>query len=236
MMVILPFEEDFYASKGMKVWYPGHPLIDELEKKKKSFGSKEQFIQKNKLSGKPLIAVLPGSRKQEIDRMLSIMLETTKAFPELEFVFAGNTALPPSLYLPLESAGLNVVFDQTHELMFHAKAGIIKSGTSTLESALLRLPQVVCYKSGALSFAIGKRLVNVKYISLPNLILDRPLLKELIQTELTAVNIQMELNKILDTGVYRDEILKGYDELIIKLGGTGASARAAKWLMEDVAL
>lgn len=234
MIVILPFEEAFYANKGMKVWYPGHPLIDELERKKSVFGTKEQFIKKNHLTGKPIIAVLPGSRKQEIDRMLGIMMETVKEFPEYEFVFAGNASLTKDLYAPVKAGGLKLVFDQTHELMFHASAGVIKSGTSTLESALLGLPQVVCYKSGALSFAIGKRLVNVKYISLPNLILDRPLVKELIQNDLTALNIAAELKKLVKESSHRNAILQGYAELHSKLGGTGASARAAKWLWEDV--
>jgi lipid-A-disaccharide synthase len=234
MMVILPFEEAFYASKGMKVWYPGHPLIDELEHKRQGFSTREQFMQKNSLSGKPIIAVLPGSRKQEIDRMLAIMIETVKKFPDHEFVFAGNAALAPELYAPVKAGGLQLVFDQTHELMWHACAGVIKSGTSTLESALLGLPQVVCYKSGALSFAIGKRLVKVKYISLPNLILDRPLLKELIQKDLTSENIASEINKLLQESNYRKEMLQGYAELHLKLGGPGASARAAKWLWEDV--
>jgi len=151
MIVILPFEEPFYASKGIQVWYPGHPLIDELERRKKTFSSRIEFNKKNGLSGKPIVAVLPGSRKQEIDRMLNLMLKVTEYFSDFEFVFAGTSTLSLDEYHSVLNKGLKVVFDQTHELMHYATAGIIKSGTSTLESALLNLPQVVCYKSGALS-------------------------------------------------------------------------------------
>ncbi len=129
--------------------------------------------------------------------------------------------------------GIAVVFNQTYELMKFAKAGIIKSGTSTLESALFKLPQVVCYKGGALSFAIGKRLVNVKYISLVNLIMDRPVVKELIQNDLTAENISRELDLLLHDTTYRNQMIKTYEELIRDLGSGGASLRTAQYIVAD---
>jgi lipid-A-disaccharide synthase len=233
LFVILPFEEAFYKKHDHKVYFVGHPLLDALEKQKPSFRTEDEFRKDNHFGTKELVAVLPGSRVQEIERMLGIMLEVTKKFPQYEFVVAGSSTLPSSHYEPLGKHGIKVLFGQTYELMTFAKAGIIKSGTSTLESALLRLPQVVCYKGGGLSFAIGKRLVNVKYISLVNLIMDKPIVKELIQNDLTSANICAELERLLHDEPYRKEILKEYDELIRQLGGGGASKRIAEYIVMD---
>ncbi|PBQ30386.1 lipid-A-disaccharide synthase [Sphingobacteriaceae bacterium] len=233
LFVILPFEEAFYQKHNHKVYFTGHPLIDAIEQQKPKFRALEDFIKDNGLSGKPIIAVLPGSRVQEIERMLGIMLEVTNHFKDYQFVVAGSTNLPKSNYDALQKHHIKVVFNQTYELMTYAKAGIIKSGTSTLESALFRLPQVVCYKTGKLSFAIGKRLVNVKYISLVNLIMDRLIVKELMQEELTAKNISEELKLLLHDTTYRNNMLHEYDELIKHLGGGGASARIAEHLVLD---
>lgn len=233
LFVILPFEAPFYKKHNHQVYFVGHPLIDAVESQRATFRSMEKFIADNKLSGRPIIAVLPGSRVQEIERMLGIMMKVISAFGGHEFVVAGASHLSPALYEPLRRHGVSVLFGQTHELMHHAEAGIIKSGTSTLESALLDLPQVVCYKGGALSFAIGKRLVNVKYIGLPNLILDRPLVKELVQQDLTPENITAELHRLLNDGDYRRAMLQGYEEVKKALGGPGASRRLAQHLVED---
>ena len=233
LFVILPFEEAFYKKHDHKVYFVGHPLLDAVEKQRPSFRTEDKFRKDNHLGTKQLVAVLPGSRVQEIERMLGIMLEVTKKFPHYEFVVAGSSTLPSSHYESLGQHGIKVLFGQTYELMTFAKAGIIKSGTSTLESALLRLPQVVCYKGGGLSFAIGKRLVNVKYISLVNLIMDKPVVKELIQTDLTSANISAELERLLHDEFYREEMLKEYDELIRQLGGGGASRRIAEYIVKD---
>lgn len=235
LFVILPFEEAFYQKHNLKVYFVGHPLLDEIQKRGPTFRSAEKFVKENNLSGKPIIAVLPGSRAQEIERMLHIMIEVMPQFSNYEFVVAGAPSLHNKHYQPLYDKGIKVLFDQTYELMKSAKAGIIKSGTSTLESALLDLPQVVCYKGGALSFAIGKRLVKIDYISLPNLILQRHAVKELIQNDLTAGNIATELNKLLNEANYRATILDAYQEVKNKLGGGGASARVAAYLKEDAA-
>jgi lipid-A-disaccharide synthase len=235
LFVILPFEEEFYKKHNHKVYFTGHPLIDAIEQQKPNFRLKEQFIKDNNLSGKPIIAVLPGSRVQEIERMLGIMLDVTKDFKEYEFVVAGSMTLPKSHYDSLAKHNIKVIFNQTYELMIYAKAGIIKSGTSTLESALFKLPQVVCYKGGSLSFAIGKKLVNVKYISLVNLIMDKPIVKELIQNDLTSGNISEELGKLLHDETYRNTMINEYSALIKHLGGSGASFRIAQYLVEDAA-
>lgn len=233
LFVILPFEEAFYQKHNHKVYFVGHPLIDAIEQQKAQLKSKEQFIKENGLSGKPIVAILPGSRVQEIERMLSIMLDVVKNFKDYEFVIAGSTSLPREQYKPLEQHNIKVVFNQTYELMSYAEAGIIKSGTSTLESALFRLPQVICYKGGSLSFAIGKRLVNVKYIGLPNLIMDKPVVKELIQTDLTSANIKTELNLLLNDHQHRQNIIGEYNTLEKMLGGGGASVRVANYIVAD---
>ena len=234
LFVILPFEEPFYQKKhNHKVYFVGHPLIDAIERKKPALKTKADFIKENGLSDKPVIAVLPGSRVQEIERMLDSMVEVMPAFSAYQFVIAGSTNLPGTYYKKLEEKNIKVVFNQTYELMSYAEAGIIKSGTSTLESALFRLPQVVCYRSGALSFAIGKRLVNVKYISLPNLIMDQPIVKELVQNDFTVDNIRAELNRLLTDKAYRAKMMHEYDALEKHLGGPGASLRIAKHIVED---
>ena len=233
LFVILPFEEAFYKKHDHKVYFVGHPLIDAIEQKKSTLKSKVDFIKENSLTEKPIIAILPGSREQEIEYMLDIMMEVTKNFSDYQFVVAGTTNLPVSFYESLKRYNIKVVFNQTYELMSYAEAGIIKSGTSTLESALFKLPQVVCYKSGALSIKIAKLLVDVKYISLPNLIMDKPVVKELIQNDLSVKGISEELHKLLFDKPYRTQIIIDYTELITQLGGIGASKRLAIELVKD---
>ncbi len=233
LFVILPFEEDFYKKHNHKVYFVGHPLIDAIYEQMPNFKSKDNFILANKLSEKPIIAVLPGSRIQEIERMLAIMIQVASDFTQYQFVFAGISNLPKIYFRDLEQHNIKVVFNQTYELMSYAQAGIIKSGTSTLESALFKLPQVVCYKTGALSFLIGKLLVNIKYISLVNLIMDRHVVKELIQNDFTVKNISDELNKLLNNQDYRNNIISHYNQLQIKLGGPGASKRIAEAIVLD---
>ena len=228
MFVILPFEVASYKKHGYGAQYVGHPLLDAIEQEKNKLPTREAFFANNKLEEKPIIAVLPGSRKQEINLMFTIMLDVIPHFKEYQFIIAGTTNLPQEAYQPAIDKGIKVVFNQTYALMHHAHAGIIKSGTSTLESALFRLPQVVCYKGGAVSFAIAKMVVGdrVKYISLPNLILDKPVVKELIQEELTSENLKKELNTII-AGKARETMLLEYDGLITLLGNSGASKKVA---------
>lgn len=233
LFVILPFEEAFYQKHNLKVYFVGHPLIDAIEQQKPTLKSREQFISTNGLHDKPIIAVLPGSRVQEIERMLEIMLRVTPDYKEYQFVVAGANNLEKRYYAPLEKHNIKVVFNQTYELMSYAEAGIIKSGTSTLESALFKLPQVVCYRAGALSFAIGRRLVKIDYISLVNLIMNRPVVKELIQEELTSENISTELSRLLKDKAYREKMISEYETLSQMLGGKGASQRMAAHLVED---
>jgi lipid-A-disaccharide synthase len=233
LFVILPFEESFYAKHNHRVYFVGHPLIDAIEQQRPGFRTREKFVADNGLDGREIIAVLPGSRIQEIERMLKVMVEAVKHFSGYQFVIAGTSHLPEKYYHLPCSENLKVVYDQTYELMTYARAGVIKSGTSTLESALFRLPQVVCYKGGAVSFAIGKRLVNVKYISLVNLIMDQPVVKELVQDDFTVKNIVDELKKLLEDPDYRAAMINSYNQLRGMLGGAGASARIAAHIVAD---
>lgn len=228
MFVILPFEVDVYKKLNCEVEYVGHPLLDAIEQEKESLPNLSQFVEQNKLDERPIIAILPGSRKQEIEKMFSVMLDVVPQFNNYQFVIAGTTNLPKEFYQPALDKHIKVVFNQTYALLNNAFAGIIKSGTSTLEAALFRVPQVVCYKGGALSFKIAKMVVGdrVKYISLPNLIMDKPIVKELIQEEFSVKNIQDELNLIL-TDDKRNTMLAQYDELINLLGGSGTSKKIA---------
>lgn len=235
MFVILPFEVAVYKKHNYEADYVGHPLLDAIEQEKSNLPDKATFIAKNNLDNRPIIAVLPGSRKQEIERMFSIMLDVVNNFKDYQFVIAGTTNLPKEAYQMAIDKNLKVVFNQTYALMHNAHAGIIKSGTSTLESALFRLPQVVCYKGGTVSYSIAKMVVGgrVKYIGLPNLILDKPVVKELIQTDLTSKNLKEELTKII-SGPVREEMLNEYDGLIKLLGNSGASKKVAELMYNHI--
>ncbi len=235
MYVILPFEVAVYKKHGYDADYVGHPLLDAIDQEKSTLPERTTFVSKNNLDQRPIIAVLPGSRKQEIERMFSIMLNMVDNFKDYQFVIAGTTNLPKEAYQMALDKNIHVVFNQTYALMHNAHAGIIKSGTSTLESALFKLPQVVCYKGGTVSYSIAKMVVGgrVKYISLPNLILDKPVVKELIQTDLTSENLKNELTKIL-SGPARETMLKEYDELITLLGNSGASKKVAELMFKQI--
>jgi len=236
LFVILPFEKEFYRKKGIEVSFQGHPLLDAIDAQTNQLPDLEKFRISNKLSPLPIIAVLPGSRKQEIERMIETMLKVKNKFPGYQFVIAGSTNLPENYYELAKQKQVPVLINQTYALMTHAVAGIIKSGTSTLESALLKLPQVVCYKAGNVSFSIAKLLVKIKYISLVNLILDKPCVKELVQQDCTAENIEKELNELLHNTEYRNTMLNEYEQLYQMLGGTGASERIAINIIEDITI
>ncbi len=226
MLVILPFEQEFYEHYHFKVEFVGNPLLDVVSRPSvfKDYGA---FQTANQLTGRPIVALLPGSRKQEIKRMLPLMASLAKKFPEYEFVIAGAPSIDPAFYRLLTGHDEpKILFGQTHELLRHAFAALVTSGTATLETALFGVPQVVCYQGSVLSFAIARRIVDVKFISLVNLIMDRQVVTELIQGDFNAVNLEKELNIILDEKV-RARIISDYGLLRAKLGGEGASRRAA---------
>lgn len=225
MMVILPFEKEFYARYNMHVDFVGHPLLDVISNNGE--GDKQQFVREHGLDDRPIIAVLPGSREQEIIKILPVMSSVFDDFNNYQFVIAGVENIPPEFYRRYcKDKNVNIVYHQTRILVSVSYAAIVKSGTSTLETALAGIPQVVCYKGSAISFFLAKRLVDVKFISLVNLIMDKEVVKELIQGDLNKKNLIDELNKILDNRTRTSQLME-YSLLREKLGGAGASAKAA---------
>ncbi len=233
MYVILPFEKAFYAKYGMEVDFVGHPLLDAIDNA--SLIKEEHFRTQHQLHpSKPIVALLPGSRKQEVQKMLAIMLSITPGFGNFQFVIAGAPSLDQEFYAPfLKEKGVGFVNNQTYSLLQHSHAALVTSGTATLETALFKVPQVVCYKGNWISYQIAKRIITLKFISLVNLIMDKEVVKELIQAELTPKNLALEFQKIVK-GDQREQILKDYDQLAQKLGGIGASKKAAKLIVENL--
>lgn len=230
MAVILPFEKDFYKKFDYNVEYVGHPLLDEIEKFK--FDSIEVFRKEQNLDERPILVVLPGSRKQEVSKKLPIMLEAAKRIKTHQMVIAGAPSLDKEFYQSLCSN--SIVFGKTYELLSYADVAIVTSGTATLETALFKVPQVVCYKSSKISYSIAKRLVKVKFISLVNLIMDREVVKELIQGECTSDNIYKETLRLIEDEEYRSELDNNYKLLQEKLGGGGASQKVARSLLKTI--
>lgn len=234
MFVILPFEKAFYKKYDYDADFVGHPLLDVTE----HYAAGTDFRAKNGLSEKPIIALLPGSRKQEISRMLSGMLEMIKHFPDYQFVVAGAPSQPASFYEPIldtaPSDRVKLVSQQSYDLLKNAAAALVTSGTATLETALFRVPQVVCYRGNSINYFLAKRLINVKYISLVNLIVDKPLVKELIQEDFNTEELSTALSHILEEKNAQN-LVEGYEDLIKQLGQSGASARTASKMVNYLA-
>jgi lipid-A-disaccharide synthase len=228
MFVILPFEQEFYTRFDYKVDFVGHPLLDAIADRNTHKPSFEAFIQKHSLENKPIVALLPGSRKQEISTMLPVMLNIRNDFKDRQFVVAGAPSQGKEFYEQfLKETGVKIIFNETYSLLQQAEAALVTSGTATLETALFGVPEVVCYKGGYISYQIAKRLVKVKYISLVNLIMDREVVKELIQDEFNEETVKAELHRLLNDKAYRSAMLNDLAELQKKLGGMGASRKTA---------
>lgn len=234
MYVILPFEKEFYDRFDYEVDYVGHPLLDEIAKHGFDESQRLAFYGKHELDDRPIIAVLPGSRRQEVSIKLPIMLDALKAFPEYQVIIAGAPSLDEAFYAPFNSENVKMVSNETYALLASSKAAVVTSGTATLETALFKIPEVVCYKSSRFSYEIAKRLVKVKYISLVNLIMDREVVKELIQADCNALAIRTELSKLLNDEKYRSALMENYDELEKILGGGGASDKVAQSLLLEL--
>lgn len=229
MITILPFEKEFYSKYGMEVDFVGHPLLDEISKRKKAVPAFKDFCTSNKLDDKPLIAILPGSRRQEISVMLPVMASMSEKFPEYQFVMAGMDAYPDEFYHSLTGKyNVKLIKGKTYELLEQATAALVTSGTATLETALFEVPEVVCYKGGAVSFQIAKWLVKVDFISLVNLIMGTELVPELIQGEFNSKRLETELRKIISNSEHRQKQKDGFAELKGRLGAGGASKKAAQ--------
>lgn len=235
MFVILPFEKDFYARFDIEVDFVGHPLLDAIENFATEKPSFQDFTAEHGLDDRPLIVLLPGSRKQEISVMLPLMLSVLPHYPDYQFVVAGAPSQDSDFYLSLMGEhSIPVLHQQTYPLLQQAEAALVTSGTATLETALFGVPEVVCYKGNAISFAIAKRLVKVDYISLVNLVMERETVKELIQSELTTENLRIELDKLIRDADHRTALLNDYQELKQKLGGSGASRITANLLLKTL--
>jgi len=220
MIVILPFEKEYYARHGVEVEFSGHPLLDALAEKTVS-----PVLPEN---GKRRVALLPGSRQQEIRKVLPIMLSVTRDFPDIEFAIAGVPTLGEDFYKKiLAGSPVPVIMNRTYDLLKQSAAALVTSGTATLETALIGTPEVVCYKGGIISYLIARQVIKVKYISLVNLIMDKLIVRELIQGELTSHNLKDELKRLLDDTKYRSGMIRGFDDLRHLLGDSGASAKAA---------
>ncbi|MEB2783908.1 lipid-A-disaccharide synthase [Algoriphagus persicinus] len=227
---ILPFEPAFFDKYDMKVHYVGNPLLDEISK----FVPHEFFFQKNELSYQPIIALLPGSRAQEINAMLDRMIALVREFPNAQFVIAGVKGLGTDIYQRGVDAGIRVIYDQTYDLLSHAIAAVVTSGTATLETALFRVPQVVVYRTSSISYAIAKHLIRVPYISLVNLIANKEIVKELIQNDFSILNLKAELQQILGNQVYKGHMLQGYDLIKEHIGESSASETTAGLILESL--
>lgn len=233
LYVILPFEKDFYEKKHhFPVEFVGHPLIDAIHNR--TSVDEATFRRENSLDEKPIIALLPGSRKQEISKMLSLMLSVVTDFPDHQFVIAGAPSQDFSFYNQfLKDKNVRFIANKTYDLLSVSHAALVTSGTATLETALFKVPEVVCYKGSWASYQIAKRIITLKYISLVNLIMDREVVSELIQDECNPKNIKQELAKLLEPA-YRTQLIKQYDELEQKLGGVGASDKTAKMIVDNI--
>lgn len=229
LFCILPFEVDFYKKWGMKVDYVGNPLLDAVS----AFNPDPNFLAKNNLGDKPIIALLPGSRRQEISRLLPDMVQVAARFPQYQVVIAGAPSFNSAYYDEhLGGQQIPLVFNATYNLLTNARAAIVASGTATLETALFNVPQVVVYKGGAISIAIARIVIAVKYISLVNLIMDKPVVKELIQGDCNPEQISAELSLLAEDTPQRAQMLAGYDELDILMGQPGASAKTAGLIID----
>jgi lipid-A-disaccharide synthase len=230
LLVILPFEEAFYAKYDYQVHFVGNPLLDAMAQFDGQSDTVRNFRQYHSLDERPIVAILPGSRKQEITTMLPIMLQITNDFPEYQFVISTVNWQPYSLYRNiLKDRQIKMVEGETYPLLLNAKAAIVASGTASLETALLNTPQVVCYKGSWLSYFIAKQLVKgINYISLANLILNKQIFSELIQGEVSRKRIGKELRAILNDEKTIEAMKSDYETLRRKLGNGGASEKAAE--------
>ncbi len=229
LLLIFPFEVSYFKKWKVNATYVGNPLLDEIA----AFKPNANFYTKNHLETKPIIALLPGSRKHEISRMLPTMIEAVKKFSQYQFVIAGAPSIEKSFYEQYLTQDVKIVYEQTYDLLHHAEAGVVCSGTATLEAALFNVPQVCGYAGHPITYAIGKMLITIEHFSLVNLCLQRLCITELLQHTFNVQTVQHELELILPNGKSRNKMLADYVELRNLLGNEGASDRAAKIIFEN---
>ena len=233
MYIIFPFEVEFYKKHGIEVIYRGNPLKDEIERKISLFPGKKSLRKSLGIGEKPVIGILAGSRKHEVELILPVMLKIVHHFPEYQFVLAGVKNLPDELYHKvIGNEPVLLIKEKSYEILYSASAALVTSGTATLETALLKTPQVVCYKGDFFSMLIAWMVIKVKFISLVNLIMNKEVVKELVQYSLTENSLISELKAVLPGGEKRDKMLSDYVVLNEKLGPAGASRRVAEDMIE----
>ncbi len=231
LFVIFPFEVPYFRKFDMDVDFLGNPTLDAVEQKVEGVEKRPEFLQKNNLSEKKIVALLAGSRKHEIKHCLPEMIKASYDFPDYQFVIAAAPSISPDYYVPfIENTPVKIVLDQTYQLLWHAKAAVVTSGTATLETALLDVPEVVVYKFNEITINIARFFVHIKYFSLVNLIMDREVVKELLQYNLSR-DIVAELKKLLYDEVYRKRMLDSFARMKDMLGGRGASERVANQMV-----
>jgi lipid-A-disaccharide synthase len=228
LFCILPFEVDFYKTWGMEVDYVGNPLLDAVS----AFEPDKNFAAHHHLSNKPVVGLLPGSRRQEINYLLPNMVSLSKHYPQYQFVIAGAPSFNLDFYKDfIGDNKIPVLFNATYDILKNAQAAIVASGTATLETALFHVPQVVVYKGHPITIEIARLLIKIRFISLVNLIMDRLVVKELIQADYNADSVNAELEMLLHNAEYRVTMLKNYDELDVRMGKPGASAKTAELII-----
>jgi lipid-A-disaccharide synthase len=232
MFVILPFEKDFFKKYNWEVDYVGNPVLDAV----KAHQADPEFLTKNHLnSEKPIVALLPGSRQQELKSMTPVLAEVVRRFPQYQFAVAAINSLTPALYEPLTVlSNVRMIYEDTYNLLLNARAAIVTSGTATLETALFKVPQTVVYRTSGLTYRIVKLIIRVKFISLVNLIADREVIRELIQENANPSEIGNELNRLISDENYRARILKDYSQIYSTLDIGSASDNTARLMVENL--
>jgi lipid-A-disaccharide synthase len=234
MFAILPFETEFYKKHNFTVHYVGNPTMDAVEKFHRTPVTREEFLSKNNLDSRPVVALLAGSRKQEIKNMLPVMKKAAACYPEFQFVVAGVHFVEPGLYQKILKSSVPVIYNQTYDLLQNSHTALVSSGTATLETALFEVPQAVLYKveGGWLIQIIMKQFfLKIKWASLPNLILNKEAIKEFIQVDMTFKNVKEELHRLFYEEGYREKIIDDYKRLKKQLGQHGSSGRAASLMV-----
>lgn len=235
LYIIFPFEKEFFRRHDYNVTFLGNPLLDHVEAWRASVDDRDASIASLGLDGRPVIALLSGSRLQEVTRILPAMVSVAAGFPDYQFVVAGMDHLPADLYREIiGTQPVRVVNGRTYDLLSVAEAALVTSGTATLEAALFDVPQVVCYRTSPITYTLGKRVIKVRFISLVNLIMDREVVRELIQDDLNQVKLHSELQHIIVTGYKHEIIRRDYIELRTVLGGGGASSRVAEDMVSSL--
>jgi lipid-A-disaccharide synthase len=232
MFIIFPFEKDFYKTFDYEVEYVGNPIMDAIDANQSDPG---KFKAEHQLDNRRIIALLPGSRKQEIKHNFPMMLKVAEQFPDYQFLVAGAASLEKAFIENfIRQKNVMLLYDKTHEILLHADAALVTSGTATLETALLNVPEAVCYKGDLISYHIAKRLIKVDYISLVNLVMQKSVIKEYIQYDMTVENLSNELTKLLDDDLYRKTMIDNFAAMRERLGGKGASERTADIIVNSL--